>query len=115
MGREGERSVKLFLPLALLLLTSLLLGATLTLTTKDFNLTTDLYRSDQAYYLAEAALARAKAQLAQDPAWRGEWTQIPLGPGTYSIRVTEQNGTVQIEAVGEVGKVKAVIKKSSPF
>ncbi|ASS74968.1 hypothetical protein CIG75_08195 [Tumebacillus algifaecis] len=105
--------MKLFLPVTLLLVTILLLGTQLALTTQDFRMTTELYRSDQAYYLAEAALLVGQSHLQQDPSWRGERMQIRLGAGVCSYRIYEQAGVVQIEATGEIGKVKTVQKKQA--
>lgn len=97
--------MKLMLSLSVLLLTLLLLGVQLTLTSQDFQLITKLYRSDQAFYLAEAAVIEAQFQLSADPNWRGDRFDVELGSGTYSMRVFEQNGVVNIEAVGKIGKI----------
>lgn len=103
--------MKLVLPITLLLLTLLLLGAQLTLTTQDLQLTTELARSNQSYYLAEAAVAHAQARLHQDPSWRGTQASVPLGAGTYAFRIFEQGATIHIEATGEIGKIKTVLKR----
>ncbi|MGZ4031298.1 MAG: hypothetical protein ACXVDJ_03780, partial [Tumebacillaceae bacterium] len=66
----------------------------------------DLYSSEQAYYLSEAGLIRAKQQFALDPTWRGTWSAVPLGEGTYTTRIYDQAGTVQSESIGAVGKAK---------
>lgn len=103
--------MKLVLPITLLMLTLLLLGAQLTLTTQDIQITTELTRSNQSYYLAEAAFALAKDRLQQDPTWRGTQASVPLGAGTYAFRIYEQGAAVQIEATGEIGKIKTVLKR----
>lgn len=102
--------MKLYLISMLLALAVLLLGTLAGLTTKDLNITTDLTSSEQAYYLAEAGLVRAEKQYTLDATWRGSLTAIPLGEGTYTLRIYDQSGTVQAESTGIVGKAK--VKKS---
>ncbi|TCP59645.1 hypothetical protein EV586_101877 [Tumebacillus sp. BK434] len=104
--------MRLLLPVSLLLLTLLLLGTQLALTTQDLHITAELTRSDQAYYLAEAALHLARSRLQQNPAWRGQQESVPLGEGSYSYRVYEQGTTVHIEATGQIGKIKTLLKKT---
>jgi hypothetical protein len=103
--------VKLFLTVALLSIALLVLGSLVGLTAKDLRMTVELSQSEQAYYLAEAGLTRAKTYYETTPSWRGEWHQIPLGPGTYTVRLYDQVGTLQIESTGEVGKVKKTITR----
>ena len=103
--------MKLFLTVALLSLALLLLGSLVGLTAKDLRMTVELTQSEQAYYLAEAGLIRAQIYHETTPAWRGEWRQIPLGPGTYTVRLYDQAGTLQIESTGEVGKARKSITK----
>ena len=103
--------MKLFLTVALLSLALLLLGSLVGLTAKDLRMTVELSQSEQAYYLAEAGLTRAQTYHETFPTWRGEWRQIPLGPGTYTVRLYDQAGTIQIESTGEVGTVKETITK----
>jgi hypothetical protein len=98
--------MKSALVMALLVLSLLLFGTLLSLTSKDLRMTTELLTSEQAYYLAEAGLARAEQQTQLDPTWRGEWQQVALGAGHYSVRVYEQGGLLQIESMGVIGKVK---------
>lgn len=104
--------MKSVLVVALLSLSLLLLGTLVGLTGKDLRMAVELLRSEQAYYLAEAGLQRAEQQARLDPTWRGEWQGVQLGSGTYSVRVYEQAGQLQFEAVGEVGNVKMKKSKS---
>jgi hypothetical protein len=99
--------MNLLLPVSVLLLALLIFGTAVGLTGKDLRMTTEWVRTEQATYLAEAGRVLAEEQHEQDPAWRGEWRQVPLGAGTYTVRVMDQGGGVQIESVGGVAKVKA--------
>jgi hypothetical protein len=95
-----------------LALSLLVFGSLAGLTMKDLHMTVDLYSSEQAYYLAEAGVVRAKQQYALDPTWRGTLSAVQLGDGTYTTRIYDQSGTVQTESTGVVGKakVKRVVK-----
>lgn len=101
--------MKLFLSSMALVMVLLLLGSLVGLTTKDLHMTVELGESEQAYYLAEAGLVRAQQQYALDPTWRGTWSQVPLGEGTYSVRIYDQGSTVQTESTATVGE--AVVEK----
>jgi hypothetical protein len=97
----------LLMPVSVLLLALLIFGSAVGLTGKDLRMTTEWVRSEQAAYLAEAGRVLAEEQYEQNPAWRGEWRQVPLGEGTYTVRVTDQGSAVQIESIGENSKAKA--------
>ena len=105
--------MKLFLTFSLLTLALLLLGNLVALTAKDLHMTTDLYNTEQASYLAEAGLVLAEHKLASDPSWRGQWFHVPLGAGTYTVRIYDQSGVVKTESTGQVGQ--AVVKKTASF
>jgi hypothetical protein len=98
--------MKLYLISMVLALALLLFGTLVGLTTKDLRMTMELTSSEQAYYLAEAGLVRAEQQYALDSTWRGTWAAVPFGEGTYSVRIYDQAGTVQVESTGVVGKAK---------
>ncbi len=104
--------MKSFIALAFMLFSLLLYGTLVQVTSKDLRMTAELLAAEQAYYLVEAGLARAEQQITLDPMWRGEWNRVPLGAGSYSVRVYEQAGSVWFEAVGEVGKVTLKKTKS---
>ncbi len=45
--------------------------------------------STQAFFLADAALERAKARLLQDRTWRAGWSAVALGGGTYDLAIAD--------------------------
>lgn len=45
--------------------------------------------STQAFYLADAALERARAKLLEDRTWRAGWTGVALGGGTYDLAIAD--------------------------
>lgn len=67
----------------------------------------------QCEYLAEAAIARAKAQLAADPAFRGETWQLDaeqlggLGTGSVAISIAEQPGEPRVYQLKAVATLLA--------
>jgi hypothetical protein len=46
-------------------------------------------QSTQAFFLADAALERAKAKLLEDRTWRAGWTGVALGGGTYDLAIAD--------------------------
>jgi hypothetical protein len=55
--------------------------------------------SDQAFALAEAGLALAKAELARDASFAGRG-ETPLGPGRFSVAVERAGDRATITATG---------------
>lgn len=45
--------------------------------------------STQAFYLADAALERARAKLLEDRTWRDGWTGVALADGTYDLAIAD--------------------------
>ncbi|PWK06287.1 hypothetical protein [Tumebacillus permanentifrigoris] len=104
--------MKIVLPLALLTLASLLLGALLSLNTKDLQMTEAFIAAEQASALAEAGLRHAGQQLTMNPAWRGPLQNVPCGPGTYSVLVTDLGGgKLALNSTGTVGLAKIKLQK----
>jgi Tfp pilus assembly protein PilX len=69
----------------------------------------------EAQAIAEAGLHEALAQLRQDPEWRPQGADRPLGDGSY--RVVVEGPTVTSTAVtsrGYVAKVRAEVKEGAP-
>ena len=68
----------------------------------------DLEKS-QAFYLADAAIERARARLSHDADWRDGWNNITLGDGTYSLTISDTTVMsyqgVKIVATGTVNAV----------
>jgi hypothetical protein len=67
----------------------------------------------QSEYLADAAIARAKAQLAADPAFRGETWQLDaeqlggLGTASVAISIAEQPGESRVYQLKAVATLLA--------
>ncbi len=62
----------------------------------------------EAFYLADAAVERARAKFLDDRAWRDGWTDVDLGNGTYSLTVQDtsfggMNDCVYMVAAGTIG------------
>ena len=68
----------------------------------------DLEKS-QAFFLADAAIERARARLSNDPDWRDGWSNVALGEGTYSLTISDTTVLsyqgVKIVAEGTVNTV----------
>lgn len=45
--------------------------------------------SAQAFYLADAAIERARARLLEDRTWRDGWSAVPLAGGTYDLSIAD--------------------------
>lgn len=106
--------MKSLFALALLTLALLLLGSLLTFATKDMRMTEDLIAWEQASALAESGLLHAEAKLQADPSWRGPLSDRGLGPGTYSVRITDLGGgSFALESTGTVGRSK--VKKLDKY
>lgn len=73
-------------------------------------------RSEEAYYIAEAAYEHALFKLSQNTAWRGDITGQSFGGGQYSVNVSQPDtqDDIIITAVGEIGEVKKVIVRTIP-
>lgn len=105
--------MKVVLPLAVLILASLLLGSLLELHTRDLRMTEAFIAAEQASMLAESGLLHAEQLLIASPTWRGPLQNVSLGPGTYSVLITDLGGDlITLESTGSVGSVKSKAKKS---
>jgi len=76
-----------------------------------------IYRQEttEAYYLAEAAVERARAKFIDDRAWRDGWTNVACGNGLYSLTVVDTTfgsltNCVYLLATGSVGKASRQIE-----
>jgi len=70
-----------------------------------------MYRQEttEAFYLADAAIERARAKFLEDRAWRDGWTDEACGGGLYSLTVADTTYSglvdcVQLVASGAVGR-----------
>ncbi len=64
--------------------------------------------STEAFYLADAAIERARAKFLEDRSWRSGWTDVDCGTGRYSLAVADTtyaglNDCVQLIADGVSG------------
>jgi len=106
-GQEG------YVLLAVTVLTfAMIIGSLAIFTTSSSETRLSHRRSDatKAFYLADGALERARARLADDRNWRAGWSGISLGDGTYSLAITDtavsgHNNTVKLTGAGTVGHV----------
>lgn len=80
-----------------------------------------VYRQDstEAFYLADAAVERARAKFLEDETWRDGWTNVAFGRGHYDLALADttlSDGTVvvNIEATGRVNqaarRIEAVVR-----
>ncbi len=76
-----------------------------------------LYRqnSSEAFYLADAAVERARAKFLEDRSWRDGWTAQEAGRGEYDLTVTDttymgHNDAVQLLATGRVEQAERRIE-----
>lgn len=80
-----------------------------------------IYRQDstEAFYLADAAIERARARFLDDETWRDGWTNVACGRGHYDLALADStlpDGTVvvNLEATGRVNRaarrIEAVVR-----
>lgn len=75
-------------------------------------------RSSEAFYLADAAVERLRARFLADSGWRGGWSAVACGGGTYDLSVADTviagaGPAVRIEAVGRVDGVARSVRMTS--
>jgi hypothetical protein len=70
-----------------------------------------IYRQDsnEAFYLADGAVERARAKFLEDITWRGSWSNEAAGHGHYDLAVRDtsfmgEDDAVQLLAQGRVGR-----------
>lgn len=75
------------------------------------------YRQEslEAFYLADAAIERARARFLDDESWRAGWNNVDLGRGSYDLAVsdtTAPDGTelIRLLATGTVGDASRCIE-----
>jgi hypothetical protein len=73
------------------------------------------HNSMEAFYLADAAVERARARFIDDESWRTGWNDVALGDGSYDLAVsdtTAPNGTelIRLLATGTVGNASRSIE-----
>lgn len=68
------------------------------------------YRQEsmEAFYLADAAVERARAKFLDDESWRAGWSGVQFGRGTYDLAVSDTTapdgtGMIRLLATGTVG------------
>jgi Tfp pilus assembly protein PilX len=92
-----KKGVALLLALFTLVLASLLAISFMDLTTTDLQITDNLYRKNQALYLADAGVEYAIYQLRNDKNWNKTKKPIDLPSGsgnTYSVTYSSTSGTI---------------------
>jgi hypothetical protein len=111
-GLRGAGAAGFALPMLMFLILVLLIAGMGFFGTASRETTSAIYRqgSSEAFYLADAAVERARARFLGDRSWRGPWTAQTGGRGSYdlSVRDTTWNGitdAVRLLATGHVGSV----------
>lgn len=92
-----KRGVALLLALFIMMLASLLVISFVELTTTDLQITDNLYRRDQALYLADAGVEYAIYALQGNKNWKrsNKPIELPGGSGgTYDVTYDNENGTI---------------------
>ena len=107
--REGGRAAGFALPALLFLLLVLLIAGMGFFSVAAFETKGAIYRqgSSEAFYLADAAIERARAKFLADRSWRDGWTGLASGRGTYDLAVRDtawggEDNVVRLLATGHV-------------
>ncbi|MBI5836769.1 MAG: pilus assembly PilX N-terminal domain-containing protein [Candidatus Eisenbacteria bacterium] len=107
LHRTGEAGYVMIAVMVFLVV--LLISATAFFTMSTYETKSALYRqeSSEAFFLADAAVERARAMFLEDRAWRDGWSGVAAGRGTYDLEVRDtlylgMNGVVQLVATGHV-------------
>lgn len=74
-----------------------------------------IYRQDstEAFYLADAAIERARAKFLDDETWRTGWTNVACGRGHYDLALADStwaDGTVVVKLTA-TGRVNAAARR----
>lgn len=95
----SKRGSTLALALGLTFLIFVITTASLVRVASSYTQVTTRHNQTSALYLAEAGIAKAAAQLAEDSAYSGEkGTQLPTG--TFDVTVQPQGGSYVVTATG---------------
>lgn len=109
-GREGYALLTV-----VILIFILLLGGMSFFRTSSYETKGALYRqnSSEAYYLADAAIERARARFLSDRAWRTGWVNEAAGRGHYGLTLTDTTylGTSNVVRLLASGTVRNATRR----
>lgn len=83
-------------------------AAVVSTTTSEVKVARHQHNSEEAFYLADSAIERARARLVQNRVWRDGWVDEPLANGTYNLSIVDTtvagvtNDVVRMTATGVV-------------
>lgn len=113
-GRTGGREGYALLTVVVLIFI-LLLGGMSFFRTSSYETKGALYRqnSAEAYYLADAAIERARARFLTDRTWRTGWVSQTAGRGTYGLTLTDTTylGTPDVVRLCATGSVRNATRR----
>jgi len=91
-------------------------AAVVSTTSSEVKLSRHQHSSEEAFFLADSAIERARARLMQDRGWRDGWTDVSFGNGTYSLAIADTtitgltNDVVRMSASGRVDQAQRRIE-----
>lgn len=83
-------------------------AAVVSMTSSEVRVARHQHDSEEAFYLADSAIERARARLMQDRGWRDGWTDVSFANGSYSLDISDTtvtgvtNDVVRMTATGAV-------------
>ena len=105
-GREGGYVLLVVTVFAFVVLVT---GASVvSMTSSEVRVAHHQHDSEEAFYLADSAIERARARLMQDRGWRDGWTDVTFARGSYSLDIADTNvsgvanDVVRMTATGSV-------------
>lgn len=105
-----ERGAAMLIALSLLFMMSLMGVSAIQTSSVDMNITDNYKQDARSFYIAEAGLEHAYSVLRDSSSWRGGLRDIPLGGGTYSVRILDRDS---IAALGDSIMILATGSRSS--
>ncbi|MGH8015207.1 MAG: pilus assembly PilX N-terminal domain-containing protein [Candidatus Zixiibacteriota bacterium] len=106
---NSEKGSALIIALSLIAMLSGIAIMSLDRANTDLEMSYNQLHEEQAFYVAEAGMERAVAQLGVDPDWRTGYLSQPLGEGYYTVAVIDSVAnpaladTIVLRATADVG------------
>ncbi|MBC8423606.1 hypothetical protein H8E07_05745 [bacterium] len=91
-------------------------SAVVSTTSSEAKLSRHQHSSEEAFFLADSAIERARARLMEDRAWRDGWTDVSFANGSYSLVIADTtisgytNELVRMSASWQVGQAQRQIE-----
>lgn len=111
-----EKGSALLLTLAIILMLFAAVLMSVDRSTTETELSFNQSYSDKAFYIAQAGLERAKAEIEADEEWRTGFNQTQFGTGKYTVIVLDSSvnsaldDTVVIRSVGQEEHASAIVE-----